>query len=200
MIPERPTFLFRERDVELSFRRYLMTAPIRQLDRANGLYLPIPSLHPGMASDTEQGGIRFFDLYDEEKVPCFPCVGVLCKELVNTEEGSGFSIYQYSFFIDAICKVNDGGGGVDRIATYNQRSDLFSDLRYLIVDRPGRGIPFYVFNDDGTTTEVGTFSVVKTNPKPRISNSPSKQKGALALHADFMIEVILQDVKPRYQP
>lgn len=190
---KNPAFRFTEADLVKSVRYYLLKHPVRVADDNQIVKLPLPQLYPSMQADTLQKGVRIGDLYDEEKLPCFPCIGVHCDGLVRQRTGvGGYREYFYPFFLDAVCKVEDANGAVDRVATYNQRLSLLSDLRTLLVEGQGRAIPFYTFNSDKTRTEVGTVTVERS-PDIRLRNNPLRGGSLLGLNGEFMVKIILAD-------
>jgi hypothetical protein len=188
-----PAFIYQEKDVELSLRDFLLNEPIRQVD-PDLPNLSLPDLYPSMSDDADQYGVRIADLYDEQNPPCFPVFGLFCKELNNYKTGvGGLKHYYYSFFVDAVCRVDDDSGGLDKQATSLQRMTVFSDLRYLFLEGRSRNTPFYTYNEtDDTKTLVGTFGITR-QPRPRLINTSAKVANCLCVNADFVVEVILSD-------
>ena len=184
-------FDFNPADLELSIRHYLLRTPIRELSGANRA---LPELYPTMKADLEQSGIRIGDLFGEERITVVPSIGCFMGGLVDMRPAHGWTTYTYSFTLDCLCFVADSYGHIDRVATKRQHSQLQGDIQMLIAD-PGQGaIPYFLWNDDGTTMRVGTATLRKRNPKPRIRVTPSNPAGPLGFSADFVVDVMLRKV------
>lgn len=185
-------FQFREYDMILSFRHYLLNQKIRD-NIGDGIKRSLPNLYPSMKNDEEQWGVRLADLYSEERIPCYPCVGFINGGLLNKKEYyNTFIEYQYTIFMDAAFRAEDEYGHIDRDLTFRQKELFFGDLRLLLTEnRYCQNIPFYLFNDDGTKTNTDNYIKILQNPVPRIRNSPVSSKDVLGLNINFQLQVLL---------
>jgi hypothetical protein len=177
-------------DLRLSLRYYFLHTPVREI---NNIALTLRELYPTMLEDTQQHGLRLGDLYAEERLPCFPCIGLTLDGLSDS-----FKYYNntqqeyYNFFLDAACRVLDTHGHIDRRATELQRDLLFTDLKNLLTGSQARDITYRVFHEDGTSTPTdGTFAILTQDPAPDLRYAPATPTSTLNISAAFSVEVLL---------